>query len=53
LSGKDEIGKSTYEGILAFNGSKFGVKLSKVYLNRTKAEQTGNFDVILFEGESS
>lgn len=53
MSGNDEIGPSIFEGILAFNKSKFGLKLSKVYSNRIKAEQTGNFDVILFEGESN
>lgn len=27
-----------------------GLKLSKVYDDRTKAEQTGKFDILLYEG---
>ena len=50
LSGKDEVGTSQLQGLLVFKGSGMGLKLSKVYDDRTKAEQTGKFDILLYEG---
>jgi hypothetical protein len=50
LSGKDEVGTSKLEGLLVFKGSGMGLKLSKVYDDRTKAEQTGKFDILFYEG---
>lgn len=50
LSGTDEVGKSKLEGLLVFRADGFGFKLSKVYEDRTKAEQTGKFDILLYEG---
>jgi len=48
LSGSDEVGKSKLEGILVFRGEELGLKLSKVYEDRTKAEQTGKYDILLY-----
>ncbi len=39
------------EGVLVFKGTGIGLKLSKVYDDRTKAEQTGKYDILLYEGE--
>jgi hypothetical protein len=50
LSGNDEVGPSKLEGLLVFRGSGLGLKLSKVYDNRQKAEQTGKYDILLYEG---
>jgi len=51
MTGSDEVGKSKFEGLLLFKNSGLGIKLSKVYDDRKKAEQTGSFDVLLYEGE--
>lgn len=31
-------------------GEGIGLKLSKVYEDRTKAQQTGKYDILLYEG---
>jgi len=41
------------EGLLVFRGNGLGLKLSKVYDNRSAAEQTGKFDILLYEGYGS
>ena len=43
LNGKDEVGTSKLEGLLLFRADGLAWKLSKVYDDRTKAEQTGKF----------
>ncbi len=53
MTGSDEVGKSKFEGLLMFKNEGFGLKLSKVYDDRKKAEQTGSFDVLLYEGGGS
>lgn len=35
---------------MLFKGNGLGLKLSKVYDDRTKAEQQGSFDILLYEG---
>ena len=50
MTGSDEVGTSKIEGLLIFRGDGFGFKLSKVYDDRIKAEQTGKFDILLYEG---
>lgn len=50
LSGSDEVGKSQLDGILIFRADGIGLKLSKVYDDRQKAEQTGSFDLLFYEG---
>ena len=50
MNGTDEVGTSKLEGLMLFRGNGMGFKLSKVYDNRQKAEQTGNFDILLYEG---
>jgi hypothetical protein len=51
FSGSDTVGTSKMEGVLVFKGTGIGLKLSKVYDDRTKAEQTGKYDILLYEGE--
>lgn len=48
--GSDEVGESTLEGLLVFKDIGMGIKLSKVYDNRSNAEQTGLFETLLYEG---
>lgn len=50
MSGSDEVGTSKINGLLVFSGNGMGFKLSKVYDDRSKAEQTGKFDILLYEG---
>lgn len=50
LTGKDEVGTSKLEGVLVFRADGIGMKLSKVYDDRSKAQQTGKFDILLYEG---
>jgi hypothetical protein len=50
LTGSDEVGTSKLEGLLMYKADGFGIRLSKVYDDRQKAEQTGSFDVLLYEG---
>jgi hypothetical protein len=50
MSGIDEIGTSKLEGLLIFRADGLGMKLSKVYDDRRKAEQTGTFETLLYEG---
>ena len=35
---------------MIYKADGLGIKLSKVYDNRQKAEQTGSYDVLLYEG---
>lgn len=51
FSGSDTVGTSKMEGLLVFKGIGIGLKLSKVYDDRTKAQQTGKYDILLYEGE--
>ena len=51
LKGQDSVGASNLRGILIFKGSGFGLKLSKEYENRKSAGQTGNYVILMFEGE--
>jgi len=53
MNGKDQVGPSKFEGLLMFTADGLGLKLSKVYDDRTKAEQTGSFDILLYEGAGS
>lgn len=50
MSGSDEVGKSKLDGYLIFRADGFGFKLSKVYDDRSKAQQTGKYDILLYEG---
>ena len=50
MTGSDEVGTSKLEGLLIYRADGLGIKLSKVYDDRQKAEQTGSFDVLLYEG---
>lgn len=50
MSGSDEVGKSKIDGLLIFKADGMGFRLSKVYDDRSKAEQTGKFDILLYEG---
>ena len=50
MTGSDEVGTSKLEGLLVYRADGMGIKLSKVYDNRQKAEQTGKYDVLLYEG---
>lgn len=48
LTGKDEVGTSKLEGLLVFRADGIGMKLSKVYDDRSKAQQTGKFDILMY-----
>ena len=50
MTGSDEVGTSKLEGLLVFRDAEMAVMLSKVYDYRLKAKQTGEFDVLMFEG---
>ena len=50
MNGTDEVGTSKLEGLIVFKADGFGIKLSKVYDNRQKAEQTGKYDILFYEG---
>ena len=50
MTGSDQVGTSKIEGILLFTGPGMGFKLSKVYDNRSAAEQTGRFSELFYEG---
>lgn len=47
----DEVGKSVASGILIINEDRFKIKLEKTYENRANAGQTGEYDILLYEGE--
>ncbi len=51
LKGQDSIGTSNIRGILIFKDSGFGLKLSKEYVNRKSAGQTGNYVILMYEGK--
>ena len=53
MNGSDAVGSSKLEGIILFIKNGLGLKLSKVYDDRTRAEQTGSFDILLYEGKGS
>ena len=50
MAGSDEVGTSKLEGLMIYKADGLGIKLSKVYDNRQKAEQTGSYDILLYEG---
>jgi hypothetical protein len=50
MSGSDEVGTSKLNGLLMFRADGMGLKLSKVYDDRSKAGQTGSFSILLYEG---
>ena len=50
MKGIDEVGTSKLEGLLVFRKEEMALKLSKVYDDRRKAKQTGEFDVLMFGG---
>ena len=50
MNGSDQVGTSKIEGLLMFTGPGMSFKLSKVYDDRYKAEQTGDFYNLFFEG---
>ena len=45
------VGASNLRRILIFKGSGFGLKLSKEYENIKSAGQTGNYVILMYEGE--
>lgn len=51
MSMKDAIGGSDVTGVLAIKGDHLKMKLEKTYYNRESAGQTGNYDILLYEGE--
>ena len=50
MNGSDEVGTSKLEGLMIFKSDGLGIKLSKVYDDRLKAEQTGKYDILFYEG---
>jgi hypothetical protein len=53
MSGTDEVGTSKLNGLLIFKADGMGFRLSKVYDDRSKAQQTGSFDILLYEGSGN
>lgn len=46
----EDYGGSKAEGILMTYSDSSSIKFSKTYNNRTKANQIGFYDILLFEG---
>ena len=48
LNGNDEVGTSKLKGLIVFKDAGLAIKLSKVYDDRAKADQTGEYDTLLY-----
>jgi hypothetical protein len=46
MSGNDRLGKSQFEGLLMFKEKELSLKLSKLYVDRLKARQNDDFDIL-------
>lgn len=49
----DSIGSSSARGILVHTGKFFSIQFEKTYNDRTKAGQTGDFDLLLYKGSQN
>ena len=53
LKGQDKIGSSVLEGVIIFKENGFGIKLSKTYKDKEKANQIRKFSFLFYEGEGN
>jgi hypothetical protein len=50
MKGKDSVGWSNFTGLLMFKLGGLRIVLSKIYNNKKKAGQTGEYRVLVYEG---